>query len=120
MPLRRLPPLGTGMAYRVLISDDANEELDTSVQYITITLGAPGAAASILDEFEEKLSLISENPRLFGVDFDVSEAVSKQVRKCLVKGYSIFYTIDDGQRTVNIVAFVHELRDTQRYFLRKD
>lgn len=64
--------------------------------------------------------LISDNPRPFGVDFDVSEAVSKQVRKCLVKRYSIFYTTDDDKRTVSIVAFVHELRDTQRYFRQKN
>lgn len=108
------------MAYRVLISDNANEELDSAVKYIAMTLGAPGTASSLLNEFEEKLTLISDNPRLFGVGFDVSEAVSEQVRKCLVKRYSIFYTIDDDKRTVSIVAFVHELRDTQRYFRQKN
>ncbi len=41
------------MAYRVLISDNANEELDSAVKYIAMTLGAPGTASSLLNEFEE-------------------------------------------------------------------
>ena len=43
------------MAYRVLISDNANEELDSAVKYIAMTLGAPGTASSLINEFEENL-----------------------------------------------------------------
>ena len=100
------------MAYRVLVSDPANEDLDAAVGYIAVTLEAPGAAASLLDEYEEKLRLIADNPRLFGVDLYVSEAVSRQVRRCPVKRYGIYYTIDDEDKAIYVVAFTHGLRDT--------
>ena len=67
------------MAYRVVVSDPANADLDAAVGYIAVTLEAPGAAAALLDEYEEKLRLIADNPRLFGVDLFVSEAVSRQM-----------------------------------------
>jgi plasmid stabilization system protein ParE len=100
------------MAYRVVISDPANADLNAAVGYIAVTLEAPGADAALLDEYEEKLRLVADNPKLFGVDFDVSEAVSKQVRRCAVKRYGIYYTIDDEERAVHVVAFSHSLRDT--------
>ena len=86
------------MAYRVVVSDPANADLD--------------AAVGLLDEYEEKLRLIADNPRLFGVDLFVSEAVSRQIRRCPVKRYGIYYTIDEEQKTIYVVAFSHGLRDT--------
>ena len=100
------------MAYRVVVSDPANADLDAAVGYIAVTLEAPGAAAALLDEYEEKLRLIADNPRLFGVDLFVSEAVSRQIRRCPVKRYGIYYAIDEGQKTIYVVAFSHGLRDT--------
>ena len=100
------------MAYRVVVSDPANADLDAAVGYIAVTLEAPGAAAALLDEYEEKLRLIADNPRLFGVDLFVSEAVSRQIRMCPVKRYGIYYTIDEEQKTIYVVAFSHGLRDT--------
>lgn len=70
------------MAYRVMVSGPANADLDAAVGYIAVTLEAPSAAATLLDEFEEKLQLLADNPRLFGVDLYVSEAVNRQVRRC--------------------------------------
>ena len=100
------------MAYRVIVSDPANADLDAAVGYIAVTLEAPGAAAALLDEYEEKLRLIADNPNLFGVDLFVSEAVCRQIRRCAVKRYGIYYTIDDEEKAVYVVAFSHGLRDT--------
>ena len=100
------------MAYRVMVSGPANADLDAAVGYIAVTLEAPSAAATLLDEFEEKLQLLADNPRLFGVDLYVSEAVNRQVRRCPVKRYGIYYTIDEEKKTVHVVAFTHGLRDT--------
>ena len=58
-------------------------------------LAAPSAAASLLDEFERLLVHLADNPSLFGVDFDVSEADAARVRHCMAKGYDIREVTDD-------------------------
>lgn len=100
------------MAYRVIVSDPANADLDAAVGYIAVTLEAPSAATELLDEHEEKLRLVADNPRLFGVHLHVSEAVNRQVRRCPVKRYGLHYTIDDESKAIYVVAFTHGLRDT--------
>lgn len=100
------------MAYNVQVSNPASKDLDEAISYLTRELCAPGAAKSLLDAYEDKLRLISDNPLLFGVDIDVSEAVGKQVRKCQVKHYGIYYFVDEKESLIQVVAFVHDLRDT--------
>lgn len=99
------------MAYRVQIAAPAERDLERAVAYIAEVLAAPGAAASLLDEYERILTLLADNPSLFGVDFDVSEAVGAQVRRCMAKGYEVFYLVDDESRVVSVVAFLHGSRD---------
>ncbi len=99
------------MGYRVIVSDPASKDLEATISYIAITLQAPSAATSLLDTYEEKLTLLADNPRLFGVDLLLSEAINAQIRRCAVKRYGIYYTINDAEKVVTIVAFVHGLRD---------
>ncbi|MCR5392512.1 MAG: type II toxin-antitoxin system RelE/ParE family toxin [Olsenella sp.] len=99
------------MGYRVIVSDPANKDLEAAISYAATTLQAPSAASSLLDTFEEKLVLLADNPRLFGVDMLLSEAVHKQVRRCAVKRYGIYCTIDESDMVVTNVAFAHGLRD---------
>ena len=98
------------MAYEVIISDPAFADLDNAVGYIAATLGAPRAAASLVDDFESTIRLLAEDPLLFGVDFFVSEAIEMQVRRCPVKRYGAYYIVDETARKVFVVAFVHTLR----------
>lgn len=102
------------MAYSVIIADPAAEGLSAAVDYIASELGAPSAAGALLDSFEEKLLLLRDNPKLFGVDFAVSEAVGRQIRRFGVSGYLAFYTVDDAEGHVAVVAFCHGSRDTVR------
>ena len=92
------------MGYRVIVSDPANKDLEAAISYAATTLQAPSAASSLLDTF-------ADNPRLFGVDMLLSEAVHKQVRRCAVKRYGIYCTIDESDMVVTNVAFAHGLRD---------
>lgn len=95
------------MAYRVKIAAPAERDLEHAVAYIAEVLAAPSAAVSPLDEYERVLDLLAGNPSLFGVDFDVSEAVGVQVRRCMAKGYEVFYLVDDERQVVPVVAFLH-------------
>ncbi len=102
------------MAYELIVSDPANRELDNAIGYIAVTLAAPGAATSLLEEYESALRLVADNPLLFGVDLYVSEAIGRQVRRCPVKRYGMYFTVDEDAGKIYIVAFTHSLRDTPR------
>ena len=107
------------MAYSVVIADPAERDLDQALNYIANVLAAPSAAASLLDEFERLLVLLADNPSLFGVDFDVSEAVAVQVRHCMAKGYEIYYQVDEANHRVLVLAFLHGSRDAVRIITQR-
>ena len=99
------------MADRVQVAGPAERDLDRAVDYLVNVLGAPGAAMSLLDRYEEVLGLLADNPRLFGVDLDVSESAGMQVRRCMARGYELFYLVDDEREVVSVIAFMHGSRD---------
>ena len=107
------------MAYRVQIAAPAERDLEHAVAYIAEVLAAPGAAASLIDEYERILTLLTDNPSLFGVDFDVSETVGAQVRRCMAKGYEVFYLVDDERKVVFVIAFLHGSRDAVPIVVRR-
>lgn len=53
------------MAYKILISEPTHADIDSTIGYIAVTLAAPRAAVSLLDEYESALKLIADNPLLF-------------------------------------------------------
>lgn len=53
-------------------------------------------------------------PLAFGVNDFVSDAVGKEVRRCPVKGYGIYYLVNDEEEVVYVVAFAHIGRDVPR------
>ena len=107
------------MAYSVLIAEPAERDLDQALNYIVNVLAAPSAAASLLDEFERLLVLLADNPSLFGVDFDVSEALATRVRHCMAKGYEIYYQVDEANHRVLTLAFLHGSRDAARIMTQR-
>ena len=100
------------MTYKILISEPTHADIDSTIGYIAVTLAAPNAAASLLDDYEHALTLIADNPFLFGVDLIVSEALNMQIRRCPVKRYGIYYFVDENIHAVYVVGFAHSLRDT--------
>jgi plasmid stabilization system protein ParE len=107
------------MVYNVVIAEPAERDLDKALSYIADVLAAPSAASSLLDEFERMLVLIADNPSLFGVDFDVSEAVAARVRHCMAKGCEIYYQVDNANHRVLVLAFLHGSRDAARILTRR-
>lgn len=103
------------MAYRVRVAAPAAEELERAVAYIAVMLREPSAATVLADEFEKKLDVLSSNPCLYAPVLDMSDAVGVEVRRCPVKGYAMWFTIDDTERIVDVIAFLHGRQDTLRH-----
>ena len=107
------------MAYSVVIAGPAERDLDQALNHIANVLVAPSAASALFDEFERLLVLLADNPSLFGVDFDVSEAVAARVRHCMAKGYEIYYQVDEANHRVLVLAFLHGSRDAVRIMTQR-
>ena len=99
------------MAFRVLVSEPAEASLDEAVGYIATRLGAPLAAASLLDAYGEALRDIADHPLAHGVVPEYRAATGLDVRRRLVKRYELDYYVDEGRKAVYVVAFLHGLQD---------
>lgn len=93
--------------FKVVITSQAQNDLD---QIYADTLANPDwgfdQAEKYVDAILEKCGHLSEQPRLYKVDFDVSKYHS------FTHGaHKVFYRVDDGQQTVYIVTVRHGRMD---------
>ena len=98
------------MAYKLIVTERADELLDHILYYLIYQLKNEQAAAHLLDEVGSRLE---ENPRQFPLSGDTylaakgyHEAVTRQMN------YTIVYSISGNN--VNIVGVFHQLENDQR------
>ena len=96
--------------YLVNITDLAEEEILTTVKYISRELKAPIAANNLLDEIEKHEENLSKNPNTYPNVSDEFLA-SKGLKFVIIKNYLMFYIIDEKNKVVNIVRFMYSRRD---------
>ena len=98
--------------YFVNITDIAEEDILSAVDYITNILGAPKAAGNLLDEIEKEEKRLEKNP-----DFHpfVSDAylAKKGVKFAKINNYKMFFVIKQAQKTVDVIRFLYNRRDWQ-------
>lgn len=94
------------MTYRLDISQSFEDDLDSSLDYISHKPHSPVAAKSLLRSTEEKLKLIHDNPQLYPLYHD--ECLAKRGYRCaVVSNFLVFYVIDDNKHTIHIVRFLY-------------
>lgn len=54
------------MAYKLIISKEAHNDVDDIVHYIAIELCNPTAATGFLDGVEKSYHTVIDNPRMYG------------------------------------------------------
>lgn len=101
------------MAYEIVMTEDAEQDLDQFVRYLLLVKQSEQAAKNLLDDFEEtKKSLeivagslkLCENPRL-------SEPGYRRIN-FLSHRYFMMYRID--KNTVIVDNIFHELQDFEK------
>ncbi len=105
------------MAYEVVLSTHATDELEGIVRYLAVSPDAPGAASAMLDELDRKLSILRTTPRMYPIDEDISELVGAEVRVFHIKRYVAWYTIDETCCLVTIAAILHCRQDAERWLI---
>ncbi|HBT96324.1 MAG TPA: type II toxin-antitoxin system RelE/ParE family toxin [Desulfobulbaceae bacterium] len=98
------------MGYKLIVSRDAHEDLAGIIGYITNELANREAAASFLDEVEERYNRVINNPHIYALCND-ARLERMGYRKIVIKNYLILYRIDVENKTVYIVRIVYGGRD---------
>jgi plasmid stabilization system protein ParE len=96
--------------YSVHITKAAEEDIISAVNYIADVLNAPVAANRLLDEIEKYEKILAGTPKMypFVSDKHLSE---KRVKFIMLKKYMMFYVINEENKKVTVVRFLHGRRD---------
>jgi len=96
--------------YFLNITDIAEEDILSTVRYIANVLKAPMAANNLLDEIEKYEEILENTPNIY--PFVSDEYLAKKgLRFVMVKNYIMFYTINEDEKTVNVIRFLYGRRD---------
>ena len=98
--------------YFVNITDIAEEDISSTVQYIANELKAPKAANNLLDEIERHEKILEKTPKIYPSVSDEYLA-EKGVKFVLIKNYMMFFVINEAKKIVNVIRFLYGRRDWQ-------
>jgi len=100
----------TLMTYKVEMSGPAEDDLDKIIAYITNKLHNKKAAADFLDEFENRLDNLEDQPKMFP---KMTEALfaERGYRYFLVGNYLGVYLVVDEDKMVSIIRVLHCRQD---------
>ncbi len=80
------------MACRLLIAEDAEDDIDGIIGYMVNYLQSPAAASSFISKLEACYGKVLSNPRLYPLCEDVFLS-SKGYRKAAVDNYIVLYRL---------------------------
>ena len=101
------------MKYVLDITQKAIEDLRQTSIYIATELHNPDAARDLLDKAESAAHAIPKYPKKHPVVRDPFLAYF-EVRFVVVKNYLLFFTVDEGEKTVHVIRFLYSKSDWKR------
>lgn len=102
--------------YDVLVSPEAEADLDRIVRYLAVDRSDPSAATVLADKIEARLCDLATMPAKFSF---CKDAVLRALgyHRALAGNYVIVYRIDETAQRVLIVHFHHTLQDYEKTLL---
>ena len=98
------------MTYLVNITDIAERDILSAVKYIAGILNSPAAANNLLDEIERHEVILESTPKMYPLVYDECLA-ARGLRFVMIKKYILFYTVNEDEKQVNVVRFLHSRRN---------
>ncbi len=96
------------MSYQVKLSKSAIDDIDDIIHYLSEL--SEVFAKVFLEEFMSHLSYLEDSPLLFiKIRDDYRRLYLKRFR------YHVIFKIDEPQKSIEILAVLHESRDPQRW-----
>lgn len=102
------------MAYDVIETDSATEDIGEILAYIAVTLENPAAATQFADHLQAVYDQLADYPLAFESSRDPQLAL-RGYRKFLVGNYVGLYLVDDKAREVQIARMFYGRRDYAKY-----
>lgn len=96
--------------YNVIITPDAEEELNGIYDYIATELLAPGIAYRYICDIRDQLTTLSYAPKRYQIVYD-EPWKSIGVRRMNVHSFAVFYVILEEYNEVYIQNIIYQKRD---------
>ncbi len=96
--------------YSITITEPAEQDLNSAIDYYLTVLKAPIAAQTLLDEIEGKLNFLSTNPLVYEIEYD-EYLQERNIRSVLVKSYLVFYIVNLEKKEVKIIRILYARRN---------
>ena len=96
--------------YIVNITDIAEDDILSTLKYISVELNAPVAANNLLSEIEKHEEILGKTPNIYPRVPDEYLA-EKGLKFAIIKNYLMFFTVDEEEKIVNVVRFLYGRRD---------
>ena len=101
------------MAYSVVVTRSAQDDLDAILSYVITELCNPSAAALLLDEVERHYDILSNTPLIYAECVQPLLRAS-HYRKIVLAGYLMIYRVDTERKIVYVERFFSGLQDYEK------
>lgn len=99
--------------YKVEYLPAAVQDMTQIVRYVAADLCNPTAAKSLAEEFVCAADRLASFPYSCSVYVPL-RALEKEYRRCIVRHYLLFYTVDESEKTVTICRVVYAKRNVEK------
>ena len=96
--------------YSIIITEPAEQDLNSAVDYFITVLKAPKAAQTLLDEIEDKINFLSNNPLIYEIEND-DYLRERNIRSVLVRSHLLFYITNQKSEEVIILRILYARRN---------
>jgi len=105
------------MNYFLNITDLAEEDILSTVKYISNDLKNPTAANNLLNEIERHEINLEDNPYIYPLVND-DYLSGKGIRIIVIKNYLMFFYINEDKKIVNIIRFLYGRRNWKNILIK--
>lgn len=96
--------------YKLEILENAKEDMDNIIYYISHDLKNKVAASNLAKDFIKEINNLSQFP-YGGTEYIPIKPLKNKYRKSKVKNYLIFYIVNEKNKTVTIARVLYEKRN---------
>ena len=99
--------------YSLVVTAQAESDLDDIVAYLVQKLSTPSAACELLDSIEACYQNLRRTPYMYGECSDI-RLQTEGYRRAVISNYVLVYKINESSQTVTIMRYFYGARDYQR------
>lgn len=96
--------------FQVVITEPAEHDLQSIIDYVSKELQNPSAAQSFLNKISNSLHYLKTLPKRFPLVNDIILA-NQGIRKTTVDNYLIFYSVSESLKRITIIRILYAKRN---------